>query len=492
MPLVHRKVLLLLICTASISVFSQPVFNYHKKCKEVYNDVLKLKIPYAQKIIGEEKIKEPNNCAWLLLQSYSDMLTIFTNEDYEAFEQLEQDFDDRLKILNQLENTNPWKRFAKAEMHIHKAVARAKFEEFFATVWEIRKGHKLLKENKRLFPNFKPNQKSLSVFNAVFGTIPDKYKFGAKLLGFKGNVEEGMQQMEAYLTYAKAEDMFYDEILLLHNFFLIYLDKDFERAYQIAITKFQPNESLLHNFMTTEMAYKSGRIEEAIEIAENYPKGPDYMPYPFMDYYLGVCKMTQLNTAEAKTSIKLFLENFKGRHYIKQAWQRLALCYLIEEDTTKYFTYLENAKEQGYRLYDSDRQAYADAVNETLPNTNLLKARLLSDGGYYERALEILLEMEDTSIAYHHNSERLYRTGKVYESLKDTVQAISNYKQTIDLALNDEYYFAAKASLQLANLYKQKEEFELAKTYFKKVLSYTKHPYKDSFEQQAKAGISNL
>jgi len=492
MFLVRIQLLILIFSLISIGVVSQVTFDYHQKCKTVYEDILKLKIPYAQKVIATEQLKEPKNCAWLLLQSYIDCLYIFTNEDYKAFEQLERDFDTRFALLNQIENSSPWKRFAKAEMYIHKAVARAKFEQFFSTIWEVRKGYKLLQENNRLFPNFKPNQKSLSVFNAIFGTIPDKYKFGAKLMGFKGNVAEGMQQIEDYLVYAKAENLFYDEILLLHNFFLIYLDKDFEKAYQIASTQLQPTESILHNYMLAEMAYKTGRIEEAIAVAENYPKGEAYMPYFFMDYYLGIFKMTHLNTKEAIPLITYFLENFEGRHYIKEAYSRLALCYLIEEDTVSYFKYLKKAKTEGYKLYDADRQAYADAVSETIPNTNLLKARLLNDGGLYGQSLAILQVMDTLALPYKHNLERCYRMGSVYEALNEIKQAINYYKKANDFALNDEYYFGGRACLQLGHVYKRIKKYDIANKYYRKALTYNKHPYKDSFEQQAKAGISNF
>jgi len=486
------KGLFFLLTLISVNVLCQPTFDYHQKCKTVYADVLKLKIPYAQKVIEAEQLKEPGNYAWLLLQSYCDILTIFTNEEYDAFEQLERDFDVRLDLVSKLENTNPWKRFAKAEMYIHKAIARAKFEEFFSTVWELRKGYKLLQENDRLFPDFKPNQKSLSVWNAVFGTIPDKYKFGARLLGFKGNVAEGMRQIEDYLVYAKEENMFYDEVLLLHNFFLIYLDKDFERAYQIASTQLQPEQSLLHNFIAAEMAYKTGRIEEAIEVVENHPKDAGYMPYPFMDYYLGIFKMTQLNTAEAIPLIESFLKRFNGRHYVKEGWYRLALCNLIEQDTVSYLKYLKNVKTKGYKLYDADRQAYAVAASERILNIDLLKARLLNDGGYNSEALELLLKMDTVTMKYEHKVERLYRIGRVYELEKDTRQAINYYKRAVDTSENDEYYFAGRSCLQLGTIYKNLEDLEKAKTYYKKVLTYNKHPYKDSFEQQAKAGISNL
>jgi len=103
-----------------------------------------------------------------------------------------------------------------------------------------------------------------------------------------------------------------------------------------------------------------------------------------------------------------------------------------------------------------------------------------------------LMQMDTPGVKYKDNLERLYRLGRVYEALNETEKALQYYKKVVDFAHNDKYYFGGRACLQLGNMYKRLKEFELADTYYKMTFRYNKHPYKDSFEQQAKAGISNL
>jgi len=267
-PLFMVKVIILCTALGFISLSSKAQqFNYHEKCKSTYNQIMQLKIPLALQVIEQQKQAEPDNYAWLLLESYCGFLTIYIQEDYEVFEQFEEAFDDRIEKINQLSDNNPWKRYVKAELNLHKAFARAKFEEYITTLWELRKGFKLLEENERKFPNFEPNQKSLGFFHAVIGTIPNKYRFGAKLLGFSGSVELGMQELKNYLSFAKAENTFYEEVHLIHIFFLIYLDKKHKQAWEIVQQELQPEQNLLHNFMYSEIAYKAGEGDIAIDVA---------------------------------------------------------------------------------------------------------------------------------------------------------------------------------------------------------------------------------
>ncbi len=466
-------------------------FNYHETCKQTYNQIMQLKIPLALQTIKQQKQAEPDNCAWLLLESYCGFLSIYIQEDYEVFEKFETDFDHKIAKVNQLPDDNPWKRYVKAELNLHKAFARAKFEEYITTLWELRKGFKLLEENARRFPNFQPNQKSLGFFHAVIGTIPNKYRFGAKLLGFNGNVEQGMQELKDYQHYAKAENIFYEEAHLIHLFFLIYLDKKHQQAWEMVQQQLQPKQNLLHNFLYAEIAHKAGKGDQAIEAAENRPSGNDYLPWYFMDFFTGIVKMSRLDE-DADQYIERFLNNFKGKHYIKEAWQRLALCNLMKGDTTLYFQQLANCKTQGAELMDADRQAMKDAELKTLPNIHLLKARFLNDGGYTDRAISILNDMDTTQLSTSHKIEWLYRYAKVYQMAGDNENAQYFYNVTINTSPNNELYFGAKACLQLGHMYAGTNQFALAEKYYKQVGQFDKHPFKNSFEQQAKAGLNRI
>jgi len=65
------------------------------------------------------------------------------------------------------------------------------------------------------------------MLHAIVGTIPDKYKWGVKLLsGMKGTIKQGKSEMEEILTYSKTNDfMFEEETLVMYAFDLFCFGK---------------------------------------------------------------------------------------------------------------------------------------------------------------------------------------------------------------------------------------------------------------------------
>jgi len=181
-----------------------------------------------------------------------------------------------------------------------------------------------------------------------------------------------------------------------------------------------------------------------------------------MDFFTGILKMTRLDE-DAGEHIERFINNFTGKHYIKEAWQRLALCNLMKGDTTLYFQQLANCKTQGAALMDADRQAMKDAELKTLPNVNLLKARFLNDGGYTNRALTILNQMDTAQLSTHHKIEWLYRNAKVCQTAGDNDKAQYFYNATINTSPNNELYFGAKSCLQLGHMYASSKQLVIEK-----------------------------
>lgn len=68
------------------------------------------------------------------------------------------------------------------------------------------------------------------------------------------------------------------------------------------------------------MAQKTGRNETAIKILEERPKGDEFLSFYYLDYMYGKFKLHRLDK-NADQYIITFLTNFKGKHYIKEAWQ---------------------------------------------------------------------------------------------------------------------------------------------------------------------------
>jgi tetratricopeptide (TPR) repeat protein len=170
-----------------------------------------------------------------------------------------------------------------------------------------------------------------------------------------------------------------------------------------------------------------------------------------------------------------------------------SFCYYLEGNMFLARQYKEKIKSIGKTESDADKLAQKFAENGSFPDKELLKARLMNDGGYNEKSLEILLSKNINS--FTHESEKLeyiYRFGRVYDDLKQDDKALEYYKQTIQRGQYATEYFASRAALQAAQIYEQRGQKKEALEYYNKVLDMDDHEYKNSLDQRAKSGINRV
>jgi hypothetical protein len=123
--------------------------------------------------------------------------------------------------LSEGDRNSPYYLYTQASINLQWAFIKIKFEDYFSAVWDVKKAYSLLKENKEKFPQFAPNDKDLALLNTIFGAIPDKYSFGAKLLGLKGNIDEGLSDLGNLLKDPKM--LFREEASIMYTMLLVTL-----------------------------------------------------------------------------------------------------------------------------------------------------------------------------------------------------------------------------------------------------------------------------
>ena len=144
----------------------------------------------------------------------------------------------------------------------------------------------------------------------------------------------------------------------------------------------------------------------------------------------------------------------------------------------------------GNTASDADKRAQREAREGKQPNILLLKARLLSDGGYAMEALQLL--NGKSSNDFSEPAERLefmYRVGRVYDDLGQHERALAAYNNTIAFGRNRSEYFAARAALQAGIIMEEKGELTHATSYYTTCISMENHDFENALEQKAKAGL---
>ena len=147
-------------------------------------------------------------------------------------------------------------------------------------------------------------------------------------------------------------------------------------------------------------------------------------------------------------------------------------------------------KEEGDDRIDEDRSALKEAKEGRIPNASLLKARLLFDGGYLDRALEILSNVDIMILNQDEILEHAYRKGRIYQEKGHVDQALINFSFCVNKGQDSDAYYRCGSALQLGNLYEQNGQNHLAREYFNKCLKINPSEYKNSLHQKAKAGLN--
>ena len=137
-------------------------------------------------------------------------------------------------------------------MFIQKACVEIKFGERWSAGWDFRKAFSIIKENRKKFPAFVPNNMIYGPMQVVAGTIPDGYKWLAGLFGIKGSISSGMALMQSVLnsndSYAR---LFSNEASFYYCYILFYIENQPEQTFQYINQK---KLDLVNNHLLAYMA----------------------------------------------------------------------------------------------------------------------------------------------------------------------------------------------------------------------------------------------
>jgi tetratricopeptide (TPR) repeat protein len=162
----------------------------------------------------------------------------------------------------------------------------------------------------------------------------------------------------------------------------------------------------------------------------------------------------------------------------------------LQNDLKKANEYRAEVIKKGNLITEADKLAYQNANANTWPNLFLLKARILSDGGFQAQALNVLADK--TSLDFSNEDDKAefsYRLARIYDLMGDKDLAIKFYKSTMLKGKNLKQYYAARAALQIGLIYEDRKDFNNAIAFYKNSMEMKNTAFKNSLDQKAKSGI---
>jgi hypothetical protein len=312
-------------------------------------------------------------------------------------------------------------------------------------------------------------------------------------LGLKGTIAGGISKIELYLSKCRFEPMLEQQQASIYLTLIQFNFADKQKAWTFYKDYAQNIETnLMQAYVTAFVAGKSGHNKEALAALENRPKSQDYEQLPYLNFLKGEFLLHQLNF-EAAIWYKKYIYTSESKGSIKEAYQKLSWISLVQNDLEKYLLYKGMSEKLQANLGSEQKLVNADLHQKIYLNKNLLKARFLFDGGYFEQALHELKQVDVKNLpSNYQKTEYYYRLARVYHEMNNIAESLKMYKECLVVGETINTYFKPNACLQLGLIYKQMGYVNLAKDYFNEVSAFKDYDYEDSIKQKAKAGLNQI
>ncbi|MDF2455950.1 MAG: hypothetical protein K0R51_1943 [Cytophagaceae bacterium] len=466
-------------------------YDFNPTLQKAYHSILKLHYQEASALLDQQLKTVPNHAIALYLKNFNDILPIFIQEDKSAYSKISSKEKPLLNILSKLPDTSPYYYFTQAEVKLHWGLLKLKFGDYAASALNVRAAYKLLDEGLKKYPDFVPLQKSMALLKIIIGAIPEHYTWLSDLVGLYGNMNKGIQELTVIAT---GTTIYHTEaklwLILCEHYIMGQTDKmDMINS----LSKSNP-ENVLFNFLQVSLLIHDAHSETALSYYTNKQIDAEaFALIPSLHYMQGEIYLQKGLYTQAIACFQRYIQTYKGQAYIKDSYFKIFLAYWLLGNDKEAKRYKALTLSKGSTKNDSDKQAEKMAGKTSLPDKNIYRIRLMSDGGYLKEALELSEKMDrHTFTNPTDNIEFTYRKARLYHKSMDIERAIMLYTQTIEASAKTNDYFAPNSCLQLGYIYRNLDQNDKARVYFKKVFNYSKYEYQETIESKAKAGLSSL
>ena len=449
-----------------------------------YAEVLNMRPAAARALLGPG-----TDAGTLLVQDCLSITELLVSQDAARYDATVDAQDARLEALE--DQSGPLAEYAAAEIRLHQAAAQVVFGHEVQGAWSLRRSYGAMQQVAARYPNFLPARKTLGMLQFFIGSLPESYRWFLKLLGLPGSVDAGLRNLRRAAT--QPNDFQLEARLILALLEETYYKKPAAALSLMESLRRQQPDNLLVSYLLVSQLKKQHRTDEALAAFRARPTGPGYLPLPYLHHMAADLLLYQGQYAASRRENALFLQDYAGQHYRKDAWFKLYLAAWLGGDAAAATQYRRRIGAGGRTILEEDNYAQRFFEDRQPLNATLTRARLQIDGGYYRPALATLAQFRATAATpLRDQLESSYRRARALQLLGRPDSARALYAQTVARAGDAPYYYAPQSALQLGYLYQAEGQLNTAKTYFRKALSYPKHEYKNSTDTKAKLALAEL
>lgn len=469
----NLTVCLFLLCQFSFAQVEEPFANSFKA------EYLQLISSNTLKFNGDTKLS--NEVVYL--KSLKSTLNLILLENPKSLDLYEDAFDLQIKYLDDIPDSDPNKLFLLAELRLKYALALFKYGHELEAAWNFRLAHKHVERNLKLFPEFMANYKTSGAINIILGSIPEKHQWLLTLVGLKGSIENGNDQLDKLIN---SNSVFRHEAIMIKSLLQTYVLNQTQQAVESFEDRIKLEGPLIQ-LQNMVLYLKNSNGIKALDIFETSPQN-DILTYTY--YLAGDAYIQKANYQKAEQQYLKFLNLHHGTSNRKDAMYKIWLCHYLSGDQD-HMNYRDSARLEIVSKSEADKYADKMLSDNQLPNRDIMKLRLATDGGYFNLA-DSIISKQPSRLSTRDTVEYDYRLARLYHKKGDIATCINLYKSVLNHSNNENWYFAPNSALMLGYIYKEKNELDLARFYLKKAMHFKHHEYKNSIDAKAEAALNTI
>ncbi len=477
-------ILIMFAAPASGSDFTMP-----PGFPELYNQAFSLEIVRARPGIAA---LPPGGPFRVYLENYVEFIEILNSSSENEFNKASSNEAIRLAAIETLDPHSPYNRFLRAEILTQWAVLKLKFGKGTKGAYGLIQAYKLISVNQKEFPAFIPHYKSLGNIHVLIGSVPENYKWALKLLGIRGNINDGFSELEK----ATRDEIWGNEALYCSLFLKAFTARFDERDNQTLINYVNARPGDLNaRFLGASISLRTQQAAQCLRILNGVPSGSTFLKYPVFHLHKGDAYLAAGDYDRAVGAYQSYLHSARGKIYIKDTHLKLYYAYRLSGSSEKSFHHFKMIPQSGSTGSDLDRNAAKvyQLISNEIPGKELLQARIALEGGYYQEASRYLKQLQPPSSGSEWLSEYHFLTGVCSHKHGQLAEAESHLMKALAISSKADWNSGtANASLHLGYVYRSGKQPARAKAYFEKALSCKTHELKNTVDIKARAALEEL
>jgi tetratricopeptide (TPR) repeat protein len=127
--------------------------------------------------------------------------------------------------------------------------------------------------------------------------------------------------------------------------------------------------------MAANLYLNHQQSNKALSLIQQVENNSNYLPLPFWNLELGYAYLNELKLDKAQKHLTEFTQGFKGKFYVKDAYERLSWIAYFQGDIKKAEAYRKSVLTMGNQVTDADKQAYQNAKKRGLAQSIIVESK---------------------------------------------------------------------------------------------------------------------